>query len=47
MNAAKPMVQSRYTLYATAPQRRPLVHLVPHAIAILAAFVSAIVFGAI
>jgi hypothetical protein len=43
------MVQSRYALYAPAPQRRSVVHLVPHAIAIVAAFsfVSAIVVGAL
>jgi hypothetical protein len=43
------MVQSRYALYASAPPRRSVVHLVPHAIAIAAAFsfVSAIVIGAL
>lgn len=48
MNASRPMIQSRYALYAAAPQRRSLVHLIPHAIAIVAAFsfVSAIVVGA-
>jgi hypothetical protein len=48
MNAAKPMIQSRYALYGTTSQRRSHVHLVPHAIAIVAAFsfVSAVVVGA-
>ncbi|KSV79511.1 hypothetical protein N184_14805 [Sinorhizobium sp. GL28] len=48
MNASRPMVQSRYAAYASAPQRRSFVHLVPHAIAIVAAFsfVSAVVVGA-
>ncbi|MBD9648294.1 hypothetical protein JVX98_26390 [Ensifer sp. PDNC004] len=48
MNASRPMIQSRYALYASAPARRSFVHLVPHAIAIAAAFsfVSAVVVGA-
>lgn len=48
MNAAKPMIQSRYAVFGATPQRRSHVHLVPHAIAIVAAFsfVSAVVAGA-
>ncbi|MBP2239233.1 hypothetical protein J2Z31_005774 [Sinorhizobium kostiense] len=49
MSASKAIIQSRISLHAAGPIRRPSAALVPHSLAILAAFafVSALVIGAI
>ncbi|WP_026618149.1 hypothetical protein [Ensifer aridi] len=49
MNATKAMTQSRYTVYRPQPARRPSAKLIPHSIAVAAAFcfVCALVIGAI
>lgn len=49
MNATKAMIRSRTPLHAAGLTRRPSVALVPHLLAVLAAFafVSALVIGAI
>jgi hypothetical protein len=48
MNATKAMTQPRYAIYAAQPIRRRPVNLIPHSIAIVAAFsfISALVIGA-
>ncbi|WP_082909608.1 hypothetical protein [Sinorhizobium glycinis] len=49
MNATKAMTHSRYALHVAQPTRRLPVNLIPHSIAIVAAFsfLSAVVIGAI
>lgn len=49
MNAIKATTQSRYTIYAAQPARRARGNLIPHTIAIAAAFsfLSALIVGAI
>lgn len=48
MNATKAMIRSRYTVDAAPARRRP-VHVIPHSLAVLAAFafVCAVVIGLI
>ncbi|WOS61906.1 hypothetical protein [Sinorhizobium fredii] len=49
MNATKAMTQPRYALHVARPTRHLPVNLIPHSIAIVAAFsfISALVIGAI
>ena len=49
MHAIKATAQSRYTIYAAQPARRVRGNLIPHTIAIAAAFsfLSALIIGAI
>ena len=49
MNPTKAMTHSRYPFHVAQPARRMPVNLIPHSIAIVAAFsfVSALVIGAI
>ncbi|MCZ4091771.1 hypothetical protein [Sinorhizobium psoraleae] len=49
MNAIKATTQSRYTIYTAQPARRARGNLIPHTVAIAAAFgfLSALIIGAI
>ncbi|WP_026618688.1 hypothetical protein M728_002477 [Ensifer sp. WSM1721] len=49
MNATKAMTQARYTVYQAQPSRRSPANLIPHSIAVAAAFcfICALVIGAI